>query len=152
MTRRPAATATGVRGRGRPGKRKAAVSSLPLVAKAALAAVLMFSMGRAFVGPPAVEPRRAVARTLLAITALCLPALSFAQEKKPVTETVKENIKESVITTKIKAEYARDKQVSFRHIHVDTDDKNVVTLSGNAKSKAEMNKAVKIAKSTLEAT
>ena len=84
----------------------------------------------------------------LVITALCLPALSFAQEKKPVTETVKENIKESVITTKIKAEYARDKQVSFRHIHVDTDDKNVVTLSGNAKSKAEMNKAVKIAKST----
>jgi hypothetical protein len=47
------------------------VSSLPLVAKAALAALLMFSMGRAFMGPPAVEPRRAVARTLLAITALC---------------------------------------------------------------------------------
>jgi hypothetical protein len=47
------------------------LSSLPLAAKAALAAVLMLSMGRAFVGPPAVEPRRAVARTLLAITALC---------------------------------------------------------------------------------
>jgi hyperosmotically inducible protein len=85
---------------------------------------------------------------VLVIATLCMPALSFAQEKKPMTETVKENIKESVITTKIKAEYAKDKQVSFRHIHVDTDDKNVVTLSGNAKSKAEMNKAVSIAKKT----
>ena len=91
----------------------------------------------------------------LVIAALCMPALSFAQEKKGVTatvkektETVKDNIKESIITTKIKAEYAKDKEVSFRHIHVDTDDRNVVTLSGNAKSKAEMNKAVAIAKKT----
>jgi osmotically-inducible protein OsmY len=85
---------------------------------------------------------------ILVIAVLSMPALSFAQEKKSVTEKVKENVKESVITTKIKAEYAKDKQVSFRHIHVDTDDKNVVTLSGNAKSKAEMNKAIAIAKKT----
>ena len=85
---------------------------------------------------------------ILVIAALSVPAASFAQEKKSVTETVKENVKESIITTKIKAEYARDKQVSFMNIHVDTDDKNVVTLSGNAKSKAEMNKAVAIAKKT----
>ena len=31
-------------------------------------------------------------------------------------------------------------------IHVDTDDKGVVTLSGNAKSRAEADKAVMIAK------
>ena len=85
---------------------------------------------------------------VLVIAALSMPALSFAQEKKTTTEKVKENVKDSVITTKIKAEYAKDKQVSFRNIHVDTDDTGVVTLSGNAKSKAEMNKAVKIAKNT----
>ncbi len=96
---------------------------------------------------------------ILVISALSMPALSFAQatqsttEKvkenvKDTTEKVKENVKDSVITTKIKAEYAKDKQVSFRRIHVDTDDKGVVTLSGTARSKAESNKAVAIAKNT----
>jgi hyperosmotically inducible periplasmic protein len=53
-----------------------------------------------------------------------------------------------VITTKIKAEFAKDTQVSALKIHVDTDDKGVVTLSGNAKSSAEADKAVMIAKNT----
>ena len=85
---------------------------------------------------------------ILVIAVLSMPALSFAQAKQSTTERVKDNVKESIITTKIKAEYAKDKEVSFRHIHVHTDDKNVVTLSGNAKSRAEMNKAVAIAKKT----
>lgn len=85
---------------------------------------------------------------VLVIAALSMPALSFAQDKQSMPDKVKENVKDSVITTKIKAEYAKDKQVSFRHIHVDTDDKGVVTLSGNAKSRTEMNKAVKIARNT----
>ena len=83
--------------------------------------------------------------TILAIAALSMPALSFAQAKS-TTEKVKENVKDSVITTKIKAEYAKDKQVSFRRIHVDTDDSGVVTLSGTARSKAEKDKAASIAK------
>ena len=85
---------------------------------------------------------------ILVMAVLSMPALSFAQAKQSTTERVKDNVKESVITTKIKAEYVKDKQVSFRHIHVHTDDRNVVTLSGNAKSRAEMNKAVAIAKKT----
>jgi hyperosmotically inducible protein len=96
---------------------------------------------------------------ILVIAALSIPALSFAQAKqsttqkakenvKDATAKVKENVKDSVITTKIKAEYAKDKQVSARNIHVDTDDSGVVTLSGTAKNKAEMNKAVTIAKRT----
>jgi hyperosmotically inducible periplasmic protein len=91
----------------------------------------------------------------LVIAALSVPAMSYAQDKKPMTEKVKEktekvkeNIKDSVITTKIKAEYAKDKEVSALKIHVDTDDKGVVTLSGNAKSSAEADKAVMIAKKT----
>lgn len=95
---------------------------------------------------------------ILVIAALSMPALSFAQAKsttekvkdnvKDTTAKVKENVKDSVITTKIKAEYAKDKQVSFRRIHVDTDDNGVVTLSGTARSKAESNKAAAIAKNT----
>ena len=83
---------------------------------------------------------------ILAIAALSIPALSFAQAKQSTTEKIKENVKDSVITTKIKAEYAKDKQVSFRRIHVDTDDKGIVTLSGTARSKAEKDKAASIAK------
>lgn len=85
---------------------------------------------------------------ILVIAALSVPAISYAQDKKPMTEKVKENVKDSVITTKIKAEYAKDKEVSALKIHVDTDDKGVVTLSGNAKSSAEADKAVMIAKNT----
>lgn len=67
---------------------------------------------------------------------------------KSVKESIKENVGDAVITTKIKAEFAKDKQVSALNIKVDTDDKGVVTLSGNAKSKAEADKAVKIAGDT----
>ena len=96
---------------------------------------------------------------ILVTAALSIPALAFAQAKqsttdkvkesvKDTTAKVKENVKDSVITTKIKAEYAKDKQVSFRRIRVDTDDNGVVTLSGTARSKAEKDKAASIAKNT----
>jgi hypothetical protein len=47
------------------------VTSLPFLASAALAGILLVSMGRAFVGPPARRPHRAAARALLAVTAAC---------------------------------------------------------------------------------
>ena len=53
-----------------------------------------------------------------------------------------------MITARIKTEYAKDKDVSALNIKVDTDDKGVVTLSGTAKSKAEADKAVRIARDT----
>ena len=91
--------------------------------------------------------------TTLVISALILPVAGYAadntsKDKPSVTEKVKENVGDAVITTKIKAEFAKDKQVSALNIKVDTDDKGVVTLSGNAKNKAEADKAVKIARDT----
>ncbi|MEO7729138.1 MAG: BON domain-containing protein [Burkholderiales bacterium] len=71
---------------------------------------------------------------------------------KTMTQSVKENVGDAVITTKIKAEFAKDKMVSAMHIKVDTDDKGVVTLSGNAKSKAESDQAVRIARDTKGVT
>ena len=50
------------------------MSSLPPAGSAAVAAVLLASMARAFVGPPARRPRRAAARALLALTAACYGA------------------------------------------------------------------------------
>jgi osmotically-inducible protein OsmY len=58
---------------------------------------------------------------------------------------------DGLITTKIKAEYAKDKAVSATNIHVDTN-KGVVTLTGAAKSKAEADKAVTLAKSVKGVT
>jgi hypothetical protein len=50
------------------------VSALPPTAGAALAVLLLASMGRAFLGPPAPRPRRAAARALLVATAGCYAA------------------------------------------------------------------------------
>ncbi len=62
------------------------------------------------------------------------------------TQSAKQGIADAVITTKIKAAYAKDKVVSMLRISVDTDDKGVVTLGGTAKSKAEVDQAVKLAR------
>ena len=85
--------------------------------------------------------------TTLVIAALIAPVSGYAADKT-MTESIKENVSDSVITTKIKAEYAKDKDVSALKIKVDTDDKGVVTLSGTAKTKAEADKAVSIARDT----
>jgi hypothetical protein len=50
------------------------VSSLPPAGSAAVAAVLLASMARAFLGAPARRPRRDAARGLLALTAACYAA------------------------------------------------------------------------------
>jgi hyperosmotically inducible periplasmic protein len=93
-----------------------------------------------------------VAGTLLA------PAVAYAADTQSSpsgtssrTETVKESVEDATITTKIKTDFAVDKQVSALNIHVDTD-KGVVTLSGNAKTKEEADKAVSIAKNTKGVT
>jgi len=89
--------------------------------------------------------------TSLVIGALLAPVAGIAAEKT-VTQNVKETVSDSVITTKIKAEYAKDKIVDVLDITVDTDDKGVVTLSGTAKSKAQADQAVKIARDTKGVT
>jgi osmotically-inducible protein OsmY len=72
--------------------------------------------------------------------------------KKSVTENVKEHVSDSVITAKIKTEYAKDKKVDMLDISVETDDKGAVTLGGKAKSKTEADQAVKIARETKGVT
>ena len=81
------------------------------------------------------------------IGALMSPAAGYTAEK----ESVKEVVTDAVITTRIKTAFAKDKEVSVMKIKVDTD-KGVVKLSGTAKSKAEADKAVSIAKATKGVT
>jgi len=81
--------------------------------------------------------------------ALLVPVAGYTADTKEPSkmDSAKEVIDDSVITTKIKAEFAKDKAVSAMNIKVDTD-KGVVKLSGNAKSKDEADKAASIAKNT----
>jgi len=80
------------------------------------------------------------AKALVVIGALLAPLASHAKDSPKVW------VKDSVITVKIKAEYAKDKQVSVKRIHVNTDASGYVQLSGTARSRSEANKAVAIAK------
>ena len=68
-----------------------------------------------------------------------------------IIRKVQEITEDTTISTKIKGEFAKDKTVSAMGIHVATD-KGVVTLTGNAKSREEAEKAVSIAKSTSGVT
>lgn len=57
-------------------------------------------------------------------------------------------LKDSVITTKIKARMAAEHLDSLKNIRVDTDANGVVSLSGTVNSPEEADKAVTIARNT----
>lgn len=91
--------------------------------------------------------------TCLVAAALMIPAVGYSQygtppASKDTAAPKKEGtsfLDDASISTKIKGEYAKDKDVSALRLNVDTD-KGVVTLRGTAKSKEEADKAVSIAK------
>ncbi len=57
-------------------------------------------------------------------------------------------VKDSVITTKVKAKLAGDHITSLARIHVDTDANGVVYLSGTAQSQDAVDAAVQLARDT----
>jgi hyperosmotically inducible protein len=57
-------------------------------------------------------------------------------------------VKDSIITTKVKAKLAEEKMASLVNVKVDTDAKGAVYLSGNVKTQQEADKAVSIARGT----
>lgn len=87
----------------------------------------------------------------LALAPTAYSADKAADEKGGTRAAVKEEMTDAGITTRIKTEYAKDKEVSAMKISVDTE-KGVVKLTGNAKSKSEADKAEQIAKNTKGVT
>ena len=83
---------------------------------------------------------------MLMIGALLAPGTIFSASHDS-DSSVGEFVKDSVITSKIKARLAAEKDVSAMHIMVDTDKNGVVVLSGTARSQAEIDKAHSIAHS-----
>ena len=82
------------------------------------------------------------------IGALLAPVTGNAEDRDKDRSSPSAWVKDSVITAKIKAEYAKNKQVSVRRIRVDTDDTGKVQLTGTARSRAEKRLAADIAKHT----
>lgn len=82
--------------------------------------------------------------SILVASILLLPIAGHAADAEKSSAT--EYVKDSVITTKIKAELAAEKMSSLVKINVDTDKAGVVTLSGTANSQSAIDKAVSIAR------
>lgn len=86
-------------------------------------------------------------KRLLLVAALAMPMSVFAADGDPISTKAGD----TVITTKVKAAFAKDKAVDATDIKVETDSDGMVQLSGTA-TKAEAAKAEKIAKSVKGVT
>lgn len=89
-----------------------------------------------------------LATSFFLIGALLAPVAGYTADSDMDRSHPKTFVKDSAITTKIKAKLADEKMSSLVHIRVDTDSNGVVWLSGTAKTKAEADKAVSIASET----
>jgi hyperosmotically inducible protein len=79
--------------------------------------------------------------SVAAVAALfALPLAGHAQQSAGTL------MNDSAITAKIKAAQAADSTVRATSIHVETDNAGAVTLSGSARSQAEIDRAVELAK------
>ena len=87
--------------------------------------------------------------TCVIAATLMIPVVGYASDDKDSDrDHPKVFVKDSAITAKIKSKLAAEHMASLTRMHVDTDAHGVVWLSGNAKSHAEIDKAVSIARET----
>lgn len=86
--------------------------------------------------------------TVFLIGTLLAPVVIYAADTNTDRSQPSSLIKDSLITTKIKAKLAAEHFASTFQIKVDTDNAGAVTLSGKAPSQAEADKAVSIVRET----
>ena len=90
-----------------------------------------------------------LALTCLVASLTLIPMSSFAAENADSDRSHPAAfVKDSAITTKIKAKLAAEHPTSLARIQVDTDADGKVWLSGIARSQAEVDKAILIARGT----
>jgi len=89
-----------------------------------------------------------LATTCFLMGALLAPVAAYAEDPDTDRTHPKTFVKDSVITTKIKAKLAEEKVSSLTHIKVDTHSKGEVVLSGKVRTQEEADKAVSIARET----
>lgn len=87
--------------------------------------------------------------TCLVIGALLAPIAAHAAAERNADRSHPMTwVKDSVITTKIKAKLAADHPNSLKHIQVDTDKGGVVWLTGTANSQADIDAVIDVARNT----
>jgi hyperosmotically inducible protein len=84
--------------------------------------------------------------TCLLASALLLPIAGYSADGDTDRSNPKAFVKDSMITTKIKAKLAEEKLSSLVKISVDTDNKGMVYLSGTAVSQSAIDRVVAIAR------
>jgi hyperosmotically inducible periplasmic protein len=84
----------------------------------------------------------------LVLAAFLAPAAAYAADSDSDRTHPLTFVKDSIITTKIKAKLADERMGSLAHVSVDTDAKGAVVLSGKARSQKEADNAVSIAHAT----
>lgn len=89
-----------------------------------------------------------LAATCIIISTLLAPVMAYAEDHDADHAHPMAWVKDSMITTKIKAKLATDHPGSMKHIQVDTDKNGVVWLTGTANTQAEINQAITLARNT----
>ena len=89
-----------------------------------------------------------LATTIFVIGALLAPFGAMADNSDSDRKHPKAFVKDSVITTKIKAKLANENIKSLAMIKVDTDSNGMVVLRGKVRTKEEADKAMSIARET----
>lgn len=93
-----------------------------------------------------------IATLLLASAVVLSPALVRAADMETERTHAGTYVKDSAITTSIKAKLAGEKIRTLLEIKVDTDSKGEVTLSGTVASQNEADKAIAIARAVSGVT
>lgn len=89
-----------------------------------------------------------LAMTCFVIGAALTPIAVYAEDQDADRADPATFVKDSAITTKIKAKLAAEHLASVANISVDTDKNGVVWMKGTVKDQAELDQAVRIAQTT----
>jgi hyperosmotically inducible periplasmic protein len=92
--------------------------------------------------------RKAAAVAAMAITAALLGGTAIAQDVDLNRDHPKAFVKDSAITTKVKAKLAAEHLSTLAKVHVNTDADGVVWLSGTAPTREAAKQAADIARGT----
>jgi hyperosmotically inducible protein len=89
-----------------------------------------------------------LATTCFVIGSVLAPVAAFAADSDTDRSNPALFVKDSIITTKIKAKLAAEHLGSTKHIKVDTDKNGIVWMTGTANSQEEVDQAIMIARNT----
>lgn len=92
--------------------------------------------------------KKLILTALVAVAPLCVSIATAAQPADSDTSHPGAYVKDSVITTKVKAKLAAKHMSTLTDIKVDTDNQGIVWLSGKAPTKDASDLAAMIAKDT----